>query len=159
MSGDVSAGDDGPELPAEEFSALGRALARDLPDAVVLTDRKGAIRYWNAGAERIFGYGAEDANGQSLDIIIPERLRARHWQGFQHMLETGRSRHGPEELLSVPAITQSGASISVQFTLALLRDDDGRTTGIVAVLRDVSETFDELKRLRSALRQTAKQPE
>lgn len=148
-----------PELAAHELSALGRALARDLPDAVVLTDLDGAIRYWNGGAERIFGFSAADAHGRSLDIIIPERLRARHWRGFQNMLETGRSSHGPEELLSVPAITQSGASISVQFTLALLRDDDGRTTGIVALLRDVSETFSELKRLRAAVRQAAKQPE
>jgi len=129
----------------EQLSSLGRALIRDIPDAVILADRDGAVRYWNAGAERIFGYAAAEAVGRSLDIIIPERLRVRHWEGYREMMATGRSSHGPGELLSVPALTKHGDALSVQFTLALAPDGDG----VVAVLRDVTETFAELKRLRA----------
>lgn len=135
-----------------ELSALGRALARDLPDAVILASQAGIIRYWNPGAERIFGFSAEEATGQSLDIIIPERLRARHWEGYRHMMATGQSSHEPDELLSVPASTKSGNAISVQFTLAPVSDANGQISGIVAVLRDVTETFAELKRLRAKTR-------
>ncbi len=135
---------------AEEHALLGRALLEELPDAVILSDADGVIRHWNAGAVRIFGFAADEAVGQSLDIIIPERLRARHWDGYRRMMATGRSSHGPEEVLSVPATTKSGDSISVQFTLAPVRDRDGRITGLLALLRDATETFRELKRLRAA---------
>ena len=141
-----------PSLSEDEFSALGRALARDLPDAVILADRENVVQYWNPGAERIFGFTAKEATGQSLDIIIPERLRARHWKGFQQMMETGHTSHGPEELLSVPAINKRGEPLSIQFTLAPVLERGGRINGIVAVLRDVTETFSELKRLRKAAR-------
>lgn len=141
-----------PSLSDDKFSALGRALAQDLPDAVILADRDNVVQYWNAGAERIFGFTAEEATGQSLDIIIPERLRARHGKGFQQMMETGHTRHGPEELLSVPATNKRGEPLSIQFTLAPVLDSSGRIEGIVAVLRDVTETFSELKRLRKAAR-------
>jgi len=129
-------------------ASLGRTLLHDIPDAVVYSDRTGVIRFWNAGATRIFGFAPADALGQSLDIIIPERLRRRHWDGYQHMMETGRSRHRPDELLSVPALTKSGETISIQFTVAPVPDGDGGIAGIVAVLRDVTATFEELKRLR-----------
>lgn len=139
-------------LSEERLSALGRALAQDLPDAVVLADCDNIIQYWNAGAERIFGFSAREATGKSLDIIIPERLRERHMQGFQQMVKTGHTRHGPEELLSVPAVTKNGDTISVQFTLAPLLDSNGQISSIAAVLRDVTDTFSELRRLRKAAR-------
>lgn len=134
------------DLPAR----IGAALLRDLPDAVIYSDREGLIRFWNGGAERIFGFSAAEAMGQSLDIIIPERLRERHWRGYRHMMETGQSSHGPEELLSVPALTKSGETRSIQFTLAPVLDAGGQVEGIAAVLRDVSDTFAELRRLRNA---------
>ena len=62
---------------------LARALLGTSSDAIIAADKDGIVRFWNPGAERIFGYTSEDAIGQSLDIIIPERLRKRHWDGYQ----------------------------------------------------------------------------
>jgi PAS domain S-box-containing protein len=73
------------------------------PDAIIAANRDGVIAFWNAGAERIFGYASRDALGQSLDLIIPERLRARHWHGWQHVLDGGESRYSDSDLLSVPS--------------------------------------------------------
>lgn len=146
----MTGGDDNrASLGEVEVDRLARAVIADIPDAVVYADRDGIIRYWNAGAARIFGFSESEALGQSLDIIIPERLRQRHWDGYNRMMETGESRHAAEELLSVPAVTRSGDRLSIQFTVAPVRDGDGAITGIAAVLRDVTETFLELKRLRS----------
>lgn len=131
---------------------LGDALMRDLPDAVVYSDAEGIIRYWNGGAARIFGFAEAEAVGQSLDIIIPERLRERHWQGYYKVMETGESSHSADELLSVPALTKAGDRLSIQFTVAPVRGEDGSIAGIVALLRDATDTFNELKRLRQAAR-------
>lgn len=127
---------------------LGEAAIRDIPDAVIYADRTGAIRFWNAGATRIFGFSEEEALGRSLDIIIPERLRRRHWDGYDHMMKTGRSRHGADEILSVPAVTKSGETLSIQFTVAPVLAADGGIEGIVSILRDATAAFLELKRLR-----------
>jgi PAS domain S-box-containing protein len=140
------------ELDAGGLDALARTLLSDLPDAVIYADRDGAIRFWNAGAERIFGFSKTEAIGRSLDIIIPERLRQRHWDGYTRMMQTGHSRYGADELLSVPAVTKAGASLSIQFTVAPVHGADGSLIGIVALLRDVTATFQELKRLRAATR-------
>lgn len=137
------------EIPDRDLARLGRATIEHIPDAVIYADRQGIIRFWNAGAVRIFGFCAEEALGQSLDIIIPERLRQRHWDGYRHMMETGQSRYGPHELLSVPAQTKGGAAISIQFTVAPVLGEGGELAGIVAVPRDVTATFQELKRLRA----------
>ncbi|MEQ9124800.1 MAG: PAS domain-containing protein [Alphaproteobacteria bacterium] len=139
-------------LTAEEIARLGDVVLREIPDAVVYSDRTGRIRYWNAGAQRIFGYSEAEALGQSLDIIIPERLRDRHWQGYRQMMATGRSRHAAEEVLSVPAMNKAGDPLSIQFVIAAVPDAHGRPAGIVATLRDATETFAEMKRLRAAAR-------
>lgn len=130
--------------------AVGRALATDLPDAIVMADREGLVRFWNDGAVRIFGFAPDEALGRSLDLIIPERLRARHWEGYRRMMATGRMSHGPDELLSVPALSKSGTPLSIQFTVACVRAPDGTVAGIVALMRDTTATFQELKRLRAA---------
>ena len=137
-----------PTLSPGDMQRLGEALALALPDAVILADREGLIRHWNDGATRIFGFAAEEALGRSLDIIIPERLRQRHWDGYHHMMRTGHSQHAADELLAVPAVTKDGAKLSIQFTVAPVPGEDGEVAGVVAVLRDVTETFEELKRLR-----------
>lgn len=139
-------------LTDTELRDLGVSVIREVPDAVILADRSGIIRFWNAGATRIFGYAEKEALGQSLDIIIPERLQKRHWTGFYDMMETGYAHHPPERLLAVPALTKLGKTISVEFTVAPVRDGTGGLEGIVAVLRDVTERFQELKRLRAAVR-------
>jgi PAS domain S-box-containing protein len=125
-----------------------------MPDAVVFADANGGIRFWNAGATRMFGYAADEAIGQSLDIIIPENLRARHWTGFAATMRTGESRYGAGDLLSVPGLRKDGKRISVEFTIVPFRDADGRMQGIGAVLRDVTARFEELRALR---RQVANQ--
>ncbi len=135
--------------PEQDLGRLGRTVIEATPDAVVYSDRDGIIRFWNGGATRIFGFTREEAEGRSLDIIIPERLRQRHWDGYRHMMETGQSQHKPDTLLAVPAVTKSGDTLSIQFTVAAVPDENGGLAGIVAVLRDVTKIFQELKQLRA----------
>jgi PAS domain S-box-containing protein len=138
-----------PELIAE-------ALLSTRSDAIIAADRDGVIRFWNPGAERIFGHAAGDAIGQSLDLIIPERLRQRHWDGFRHTMETGRSRYGEGEMLSVPALRRDGATISVEFTIVPLKSDGGQMTSIIAIMRDVTKRFEEVRALRRKLTEAEK---
>ena len=126
-------------------------VVRTIPDAVIYADAEGIIRFWNAGAERIFGFAAVDAVGQSLDIIIPANLRARHWDGFRQVMATGESRYGEGDLLSVPGLHKDGTRISLEFTIAALRDGAGRMQGVAAVLRDVTPRFEELRQLRKTV--------
>jgi len=132
---------------------LGDALLNSASDAVIATDHEGRIIFWNPGAERIFGFTAGQATGQSLDLIIPENLRARHWAGYRHTMETGTSRYGQGDLLSVPGLTKDGRHLSVEFTIVLLRNDQQEVTGTVAVLRDVTKRFEEVRELKRRLAQ------
>jgi PAS domain S-box-containing protein len=130
---------------------VGDALLASASDAIIATDREGRITLWNPGAERIFGFSAAEAVGQSLDLIIPENLRARHWNGYRHAMQTGESRYGHGDLLSVPGLTKDGRRISVEFTIAMLRDAQHRPSGTVAMLRDVTRRFEEVRELRRKL--------
>lgn len=127
---------------------LARELLDGMPDALVVSDRDGIIRVWNTGAERIFGFTEDEALGQSLDIITPERLRKRHWQGYENTMKTGKTKYGAGELLSVPAIRKDGAQISVQFSIMPIHEDAGALSAIAAIMRDVTADFEERKRLR-----------
>lgn len=127
---------------------LARELLDGMPDALVVSDRDGIIRVWNHGAERIFGFSEHEALGQSLDIITPERLRKRHWQGYETTMQTGKTKYGAGELLSVPAIRKDGAQISVQFSIMTIHDEAGALSAIAAIMRDVTADFEERKRLR-----------
>lgn len=137
--------------PSDLAARVGGALLDSRSDAILAADREGVIRLWNPGAERIFGFTPEQAVGQSLDIIVPEPLRARHWQGWAQAVESGRSRYGEGELLSVPALTAEGTRISVEFTIVMLFDDAGRVDGVAAVLRDATARFEEIRRLKREL--------
>lgn len=136
--------------------AVARAILSTSSDAVIAADRKGTIFFWNPGAERIFGYTSEAAVGKSLDIIIPERLRKRHWDGYQHVIETGESRYDHGDILSVPGITRDGVQISVEFTIVPLRDNAGSMTGMAAIMRDVTKRFQETRALRQQLAELMK---
>jgi PAS domain S-box-containing protein len=138
-------------------AGLSEALLHSASDAIIATDREGRITFWNPGAERIFGFTAGAANGQSLDLIIPENLRARHWSGFRHTMGTGTSRYGHGDLLSVPGLTRDGRRISVEFTIVLLRNGAQETTGTVAVMRDVTKRFEEVRELKRRLAGTGAQ--
>lgn len=133
---------------AFDFQDIAAALLHGGGDAIVVCDREGIIRFWNPGATRIFGFAESEAIGQSLDIIIPERLRARHWDGFHTMMRTGQSRYSGGDLLSVPGEHKDGKRISVEFTIEPVKDGQGRIAGLAAIMRDVTARFDEMKVLR-----------
>jgi PAS domain S-box-containing protein len=133
---------------ADDLSA---ALMASKADAIVAADAQGVIRFWNPGAERIFGFTAADAVGQSLDLIIPERQRDRHWRGYHHVMQTGQSRYGDGDILAVPGVRKDGTRISLEFTIVPLRDGSGGLTGMGAILRDVTTRFNELQTLRKKL--------
>jgi PAS domain S-box-containing protein len=141
-----------------DADAVAQAVLGGAADAVVACDRDGIIRFWNPGAERIFGYDEADTVGRSLDLIIPERLRERHWAGYRNMMQTGQSRYSGGDLLSVPALRKDGTQISVEFTIVALRDFGGRLTGLAAVMRDVTARFEELKALRRAANGRTRRP-
>jgi PAS domain S-box-containing protein len=142
---------------AESETTFERTVADSIlaaaADAIVATDREGIIRIWNPGAERIFGFSAKEAIGQSLDIIIPEGQRARHWEGYRKVIETGTSRYGEGDLLSVPGLCRNGERISLEFTIVPLRNEPGGIIGMAAVMRDVTKRFNELKALKQKLAQ------
>ena len=127
-----------------------RTLVNETSDAIVYADAQGSIGFWNAGAERMFGFTAAEAVGQSLDIIIPENLRKRHWDGYRETMRTGKTRYGGASLLSVPALRKDGTRLSVEFTILPFHDQNGRMLGIAATMRDVTKQFEEMKSLRKA---------
>ena len=136
--------------PALDDQALG-ALVRELADAVVIADASGTIVFWNAAAERVFGWSSSEAVGRSLDLIIPERQRSPHWEGYHTVMRTGHTRYGAE-LLRVPALHRDGARRSIAFTVTLLTDRDGAVTGIAAVVRDETQRWQDETDLRRRLR-------
>ncbi|MGH3320122.1 MAG: PAS domain-containing protein [Streptosporangiaceae bacterium] len=121
--------------------ALAQAIVHAAAEAIILADRDGVVRLWNSGAERMFGYPAGEALGESLDLIIPDKHRQRHWEGYERVMETGVTRYA-DTLLSVPAVHRDGHRVFVQFSVALLQDDAGNdkgaVTGIAAIMRDVT---------------------
>src|SRR5512145_1394900 len=104
---------------------LHRLIVEGTPDAVLYADREGLIRLWNGGAERIFGWSAGEAEGKSLDLIVPERLRTRHWDGWDRTMASGTTRYGSGDLLAVPALHKDGRTLSIEFSIQLLRAPDG----------------------------------
>lgn len=127
---------------------LYRQIVDEAQDAVIYANREGRIELWNSGAASIFGYSAEEALGQSLDLIIPEKLRTRHWEGYRRVMASGSTRYG-KELLAVPAIRKDGARISVEFTIVLVRSSDGELLGSTAIIRDVTARWQKEKALKS----------
>ncbi|MEJ2433621.1 MAG: PAS domain-containing protein [Pseudolabrys sp.] len=142
-----------PQPPAFAADMVAAAVLHGSGDAVVACDRDGVIRFWNSGAAHIFGFSADEAVGQTLDIVIPERLRARHWHGYRQVMQTGQSRYGGGDTLSVPALRKDGSQVSIEFTIAPLRDSSGGIAGLAAIMRDVTARFDEMKALRRQLRE------
>jgi PAS domain S-box-containing protein len=131
---------------------LPRRILDGSPDAVLISDRDGKVRFWNGAAARIFGFSEADALGASMDLIIPERLRGRHWSGWNHVMESGVTRYGEGQLLAVPALHKGGRQLSIEFSIQLLEDSGGRIEWVVAVIRDVTERFAREKALRERLK-------
>lgn len=134
---------------------IAKAVLSTSSDAIIAADKEGIIRFWNPGAERLFGYAEGSAIGQSLDIIIPERLRKRHWKGYHRVIKSGKSRYGQGEVLAVPGIKKDGNAISIEFTIVPLRDEGGRLAGLAAILRDVTKRFQEMRALKQDLARVA----
>ena len=124
-----------------------KQLVASIGDAVVVSDAKGVIVLWNAGAERMFGHSEAEALGKTLDIITPERLRARHWEGYDKSMATGTTKYG-NDLLRVPAIHKDGRTMSIAFSVAMLFEADGKVGSIVAIIRDETIRFNEDRALR-----------
>ncbi len=135
---------------ATPHDLLCRQIVDEMPDAVIFADRDGVVRLWNRAAETMFGYSADEALGQSLDLIIPERFRARHWDGYGRVMDTGTTRYGTQ-LLAVPAMRKDGQRISIEFSIALLKDERGRVTGAAAIIRDVTARWHAERELRRRL--------
>ena len=133
---------------APDVDRFYRTLVREAPDAIIYADAQGTITFWNKSAERIFGFSESEAIGKALDIIIPENLRKRHWDGFAETVRTGKTRYGSGDVLAVPALRKDGKRASIEFTILPFPDRTGRILGMAAILRDVTPRFEELKRLR-----------
>ena len=119
-------------------------------DAIIAAAPDGTIVYWNAAAERIFGYTASEALGQSLDLIIPERFRQRHWQGYQRVMSTGQTRYGAD-VLRVPAVRKDGRALSIAFTVTLMYSPERQIDAVVAVVRDETKRWQEEQALRKRI--------
>ena len=117
---------------------LGIDLIAHAPDAIILADCAGVIRLWNPAAEVMFGHGAAEAIGQTLDLIVPEAYRAAHWAGFSHAIEQGRFARD-DALLTSRALTKDGRIIAVELSAAIVRSPSGQVRGIMAIGRDVTE--------------------
>jgi PAS domain S-box-containing protein len=137
-------------MDENDKNTLCRRIVETIGDAVIFADREGIIRLWNRGAEGIFGFTEEEAVGQSLDLIIPERQREPHWKGYGKVMLNGVTKYG-SETLAVPAVTKDGERISIEFTINLIRDGDGKVLGPVAVVRDVTARWIREKELRQRL--------
>jgi PAS domain S-box-containing protein len=129
---------------------LYQRIVEDSPIAILFADREGKIRLWNAGAEAMFGYAAAEALGQSLDLIVPERQRARHWEGWERVMASGVTKYG-RDALAVPATRKDGSRISIEFNIVLLRAPSGELLGAAAMIQDVTVRWQQQKEMKARL--------
>lgn len=127
-------------------------IVQGAADAIVLAGPDGTIQLWNPGAERLFGFAASEAVGKSLDLIVPEKQRARHWDGYHTVMRTGQTHYG-DQVLRVPALKKDGSRLSIAFTVGLLKGTGGQVEGIFAIMRDDTENFTTQKTLRDRVRE------
>ena len=132
-------------------------LVEVVGDAVVVADTSGAINQWNPAAERLFGFTQAEALGNSLDLIIPERLRERHWAGYRKTMATGQTRYS-HDVLRVPAVHKDGRALSIAFKVGLLYGAQHEVTGIVAVIRDETTRYAEERNLRKRIAELESNP-
>ena len=126
------------------------ALIASVGDAVMVCDAAGAILLWNPACERMFGHSEAEVLGLSMDMIIPERLRGRHWEGYHKTMATGITKYGTD-VLRVPAVDKQGRSMSIAFTVGMLHSPDGKVSAIAAVIRDETQRFNDERALKKRL--------
>lgn len=129
---------------------LCRTIVEKSSDAIIYADGEGIIRLWNSGATGIFGYSHDEAVGRSLDIIVPEGMRDRHWEGYRKVMGTGETKYGAETL-SVPAIRKDGSRISIEFTIVLISGEEGNPKGTAAIIRDVTKRWEKEREMKKRL--------
>ena len=129
---------------------LCRKIVENSPMAIMFADREGKIRLWNSGAETVFGYMAKEALGQSLDLIVPERQRQRHWEGWDKVMASGVTKYGRDPL-AVPAMRKDGSRISIEFNVVLVRADSGELAGVAAMVQDVTARWQKQKEMNARL--------
>jgi PAS domain S-box-containing protein len=135
---------------AADQGLLYRRIVEDSPIAILFADREGKIRFWNKGAEAIFGHSSGEALGQSLDLIVPEKQRPRHWEGWEKVMATGVTKYG-RDVLAVPAMKKDGTRISIEFNVILLKSAGGEVQGVAAMVQDVTARWQQQKELRARL--------
>ncbi len=111
------------------------AIVAQAPVSIILADREGAIVVWNRASEVLFGYAASEVLGKSLDVIIPEHLRAAHWAGFDKSLATGATKYAGR-VMTTRATHKDGGKLYVDFSFELLKEADGTVIGAMAVGRE-----------------------
>jgi PAS domain S-box-containing protein len=119
---------------------LVHAIVEQCPDAMIFADREGTIRLWNRAAEALFGYSTAEALGASLDVIIPERLRAAHWAGYRRAIAAGETKYG-SRVLTTRSARKDGGKLYVELSFALVKDADGMVIGALATARDGTERY------------------
>jgi len=129
---------------------LCRKIVENSPAAILFADREGKIRLWNSGAETVFGYTEKEALGQSLDLIVPERQRQRHWEGWEKVMASGVTKYGRDPL-AVPAMRKDGSRISIEFNVVLVRAGSGELAGVAALIQDVTARWQKQKELNARL--------
>ena len=123
------------------------ALVAAVGDAVMVCDADGAIVLWNPACERMFGHSEGEVLGKTMDMIIPERLRGRHWDGYHKTMATGVTKYG-HDVLRVPAVDKQGRTLSIAFTVAMLYDAAGKVSAIASIIRDETSRFGEERALK-----------
>ena len=124
-----------------------KALVAAVGDAVMVCDAQGAILLWNPACERMFGHTEAEVLGKTMDMIIPERLRKRHWEGYEKTMATGITKYG-HDVLRVPAVDKQGNALSIAFTVAMLHGADGKVSAIAAIIRDETSRFNDERALK-----------
>lgn len=136
-------------MPMEDRFQLAEWILDQVADAVIYANRSGAIIRWNCASAALFGFSAEEAIGQRLDLIIPEHLRAAHWRGFEAAMTKGAMKLQGRPTLT-RALHKNGRKLYVEMAFAVVKGDaEGEVLGSVAMARDVT---DRVERERSAAR-------
>ncbi len=144
--------------PALTLESTAVQILRSMPEALILCDLDGIIRVWNHGAEKIFGWTAAETIGQSLEMIIPERMRKAHWDGFQQALARGGIKPGRTSMIT-RSLHKSEEFIYIDMSFEMVHDEAGQMLGSLAVVRDATKRFNEEKALRKQLAElTAPKP-
>jgi PAS domain S-box-containing protein len=139
-------------LSTSEQTRLSQALVAQLADALIFADRAGVIQVWNAGAEAVFGYSADEILGRRLDLLIPEPLRSAHWAAFDTAVDEGQMKHGRDSM-TTRSLHKDGRHLYVDLSFALVKDEAGQALGSVAVARDITARVQAEKETRKRLTQ------